>query len=107
MQASSLRFAAAAKALAAEARRRGLVVPAFRAPPRLAGADRTLRRRPDGGATVSVQLRDRPWPAVVADMVEGIVVANRLVNGEADGCRDALWRAVDVPGADLPGSWVA
>ena len=100
MQASSISFANAARTLAREARGRGLVVPAFRAPPRVAGADRTLRRRPDGGATVSVQLRGRPWPAVVADMVEGIVVANGLAGADADGCRDALWRAVEVPTLD-------
>src|SRR6185503_10556472 len=102
MQASSLQFAAAARALAREARARGLVMPAFRAPPRLSGVDRTLRRRPDGGATIAVQLRGRPWPAVVADMVEGIVVANRLDGAEADRCRDALWRVVEVPTLDPP-----
>ena len=37
---------------------------------RLVGVDRTLRRR-GGGAVVSVRLRGRPWPAVLADMIEG------------------------------------
>ena len=95
MEATSLRFATAARALALAARRRGLVCPGFRSPPRLPGADRTLRRRRDGPATVAVILRGRPWPAVLADMVEGVVVANRLTGVDADRCRDSLWRAVE------------
>jgi hypothetical protein len=100
--ASSLRFAAAARALGLEARRRGLDVPGFRSPPRLPGVERSLRRRADGGATVSVGLRDRPWAAVLADMVEGVVAANRLEGGEADRCRAALWRVVAPAGDDGP-----
>ena len=92
--APSLRFAAAARALADECRRRGLVVPGFRSPPRLAGVDRSLRRRPDGGAMVAVILRGRPWVAVLADMVEGVIVTNGLAGAEADACRAALWQAV-------------
>ena len=45
--------------LGAAARAAGLVVPAFRCPPRVAGVVRTIRRYP-GGAVVSVRLRDRP-----------------------------------------------
>ena len=30
------------------------------------------------GSTVAIVLRDRPWAAVLADMIEGIVVANAL-----------------------------
>src|SRR3954451_8392130 len=102
MQATSLRFAAAARALGSEARRRGLVAPAYRSPPRLAGAERTMRRRLDGGVTVAVCFRGRPWAAVVADMIEGVVVANRLTGAEADRCRDALWRAADAAGVSSP-----
>jgi hypothetical protein len=95
MQATSVRFAAAARVLGQVARRRGLDVPAFRSPPRLEGADRSLRRHRSGGATVSVRLRDRPWPAVVGDMIEGVVAANRLVGPDADRTRTALWAAVE------------
>ncbi|MEJ5254220.1 MAG: hypothetical protein WHS89_02605 [Acidimicrobiales bacterium] len=95
MQASSLRFAAAARVLGLAARAEGLVVPGFRSPPRLAGAERSVRRRPDGGATISVRLRDRPWLAVLADMIEGVVVANRLSGPAADRCRTALWAAIE------------
>ena len=55
MPADSLAFARSARALASEARRRGLTAPAFRSPPGLAGADRTLRRQPGGGAVVAVK----------------------------------------------------
>jgi hypothetical protein len=90
---TTARFAHAARALAREARRRGLVAPSFRCPPRLVGADRTLRRRP-GGAVVAVRLRDRPWPAVLADMIEGVVVVNRLAPPAATRVRTELWEAV-------------
>ncbi len=74
-------FAAAARQLADATRATGLAVPAFRSPPRIPGAVRTLRRYP-GGTVISVRLRDRPFDAVMADMVEGVVVTNRL-SGEA------------------------
>jgi hypothetical protein len=95
MEATSLRFAEAVRALALEARRHGLVMPGFRSPPRLRGVHRSLRRRADGGAIVAVALRDRPFSAVLADMVEGVVVANRLAGSEADQARTALWRVLD------------
>jgi hypothetical protein len=94
-----LEFAAAARALARAAGPAGLTAPGFRCPPRLASADRSLRRRPDGSAIVAVRLRDRPMAAVVADMIEGVLAANRLSDPEAAGARRALWEAVaDVAG---------
>lgn len=87
---STADFAAAARTLTREARRRGLVGPSFRCPPRLVGVDRTIRRRPDG-AIVSVRLRGRPWPAVLADMIEGVVVANGLEPPQSDRLRTDLW----------------
>ncbi len=95
MEATSVRFAAAARSLGTAARRRGLAVPAFRSPPRLVGVDRSLRRRADGAVVVAVRLRGRPWVAVLADMVEGVVVANRLSGADADQCRGVLWAAVE------------
>jgi hypothetical protein len=96
MEATSLRFARAARALGDAARTRGLRVPVFRSPPRIEGVQRTLRRRAGGSATVAVRLRQRPWAAVVADMVEGVVVANGLTGAEADAARAALWTVVEV-----------
>ena len=95
MEATSLRFASAARTLGQVARARGLVVPGFRSPPRLAGVERAVRRRPDGGATIAIRLRGRPWVAVLGDMIEGVVVANGLTGVAADRARNALWSAIE------------
>ena len=55
----------------------GLVVPGFCSPPRLPGADRTIRRS-RGEPIVAVRLRGRPFTDVVADVVEGVLVANGI-----------------------------
>ncbi len=93
--ASTVDFAAAARTLTREARRRDLVGPSFRCPPRLVGVDRTIRRR-EQGSIVSVRLRGRPWIAVLADMIEGVVVANRLRPPASDRLRSELWQACGV-----------
>ena len=89
-------FARAARLVAAEARRRGLSVPGFCSPPRVPGADRTLRRRPGGWAMVAVRVRGRPAADVLADLVDGVVRANanRLSEAEAARHRDDLRAAV-------------
>jgi hypothetical protein len=43
---------------------------------------------------VAVRSHDRPWAAVVADLIEGVVVANRLDQRTALRARAALWEAV-------------
>lgn len=107
MESTSLRFAEAARHLGAALRRHGLAVPAFRSPPRARGRVRTLRRNRDGSATVSVVVRDRPWTAVLADMVDGAVVANRLEGVAAEQVRDALWSALDGLGSAARGPRIA
>jgi hypothetical protein len=101
----AIQFTQAARRLGAAARAAGLSVPAFRSPPRVAGAHRTLRRYPDG-AVVSVTLRGRPFDDVVVDMVEGLVRVNRLDGDAARRFRGELLHAVtDDPSAgrgDLP-----
>ena len=92
--ATTVEFAAAARTLTREARRRGLVGPSFRCPPRLVGVDRSIRRRADG-AVVSIRLKNRPRGAVVADMIEGVVVANGLRPPAADRLRTELWTALE------------
>ena len=77
----ALTFASAARSLGTAARAAGLDVPAFRSPPRIPGADRSIRRFP-GGAVVAVRVRGRSLAPVLEDMVEGVLVANR-VRGEA------------------------
>jgi len=93
---SAVQFAATVRTIGAAARSRGLVVPGFRTPPRVPGAERTLRRRNDGGATIAVVMRGRPYQAVVADLIEGVVVANALDGTEATRVRTQLWEAVVV-----------
>lgn len=103
MENGSLRFAEAARVLADAARARRLVAPAYRSPPRVEG-DRSIRHRSDGGATVAVRFRGRPWPAVLADMIEGVVVTNGVVGPAADGVRTAMWEALEASGhLDGPG----
>ena len=89
---SVIGFAAAARAIADEARRAGLVVPGFRTPPRLRGVDRSLRRRPGGVPAVAVRVAGRPMGVVVADMVEGVLVANAA--RDRDDLRTRLLAAV-------------
>ena len=99
MEASSLRFAAAARTLAEVARAAGLVVPGFRSPPRLDGVDRTLRRSVDPSGiesvTVSVRIKGRPWVSVLADMIDGVIVTNRLEGPTAGAARTVLWASVE------------
>lgn len=92
--ADALGFAAVARVLAAEARRHGLAVPGFRSPPRLAGVLRSLGRHPDGGAVVAVVVKGRPLADVAVDMLEGVLVVNRLVGPVAEGVRTALMASV-------------
>jgi hypothetical protein len=66
------------------------------------GVDRTLRRRGDG-AIVSVRLRGRPWVAVLADMIEGVVVANRLAPPDSDRLRSDLWARCGVAPVERDG----
>src|SRR3546814_2902126 len=43
--------------------------------------------------SIAVVVKDRPWAAVQADLVEGVIAANRLVGAAADRARDGLWLA--------------
>jgi hypothetical protein len=95
--AASVRFARAARVVAEAARAEGWQTPGFRSPPRLAGAQRTVRRRADGGAVVAIRVRGRPWAAVVGDLVEGVVVANGFTGADAQRCRGRLWEALQPP----------
>lgn len=94
MESSAVRFATTARVLANVTRSLGLAAPGFRSPPRIKGADRTLIGS-GSEAVVSVRLRDRPWPAVAADMVEGVIVANGITDIAAGKLRAALWIALN------------
>lgn len=71
------------------------MVPAFRSPPRAEGLDRSIRRRRDGSVVVAVRLVDRPFAAVQADVIEGVVAANGLDGTAADRFRRAAWSALE------------
>jgi len=86
-------FVSAANLLGTVAGRFGLVAPGFRMPPRIVGAQRTVRRRP-GGGVVAVAVKNRPVAAVLADMIDGVIVVNNIAPPESDTVRAALWSAV-------------
>ena len=90
---TSIDFAHAARTLSREVRRRGLVAPGVRCPPRIAGVDRSLRRLANG-AVIAVQLKGRPWAAIVGDMIEGVIVTNQLQPPRSDRLRAELWVAL-------------
>ena len=60
------------------ARKAGLIVPTWQSPPRIAGVDRSIRRREGLPATVAVRFKDRQPVAVILDMTEGLIAANNL-----------------------------
>ena len=95
----ALRFADVARRLGAAAHEAGLSVPAFRSPPRVPDAARTIRRYP-AGAVVSVRLRGRPFAEVVTDMVDGVLAANRVPPGDAARMRTRLASALEAPADD-------
>ena len=88
-----IRFAELARRIGAAARSAGLVVPAFRTPPRRSEVARSIRRLP-GGPVIAVRLRSRPTADVVVDMVEGVIVANGLTGDAARRVRDTLLHTV-------------
>jgi hypothetical protein len=95
MDARAVRFAEVGRVLTSTARAGGLVAPTFRSPPRVLHVDRTLRRRDGAAPAVAVRLGERPFPAVVADMVEGVIVANGVTERDAAQWRRRLWTAVE------------
>ena len=95
-------FSWASRALAHAAVRLGLVAPSFRSPPAVPGVDRTLRWQPDGGgAVVAVRLWGRPFPAIRADMVAGVLAANGVAVASVEGVRlrSVLEEVVPLPEA--------
>src|ERR1700746_3097836 len=92
----ALRFADVARRLGAAAHEAGLSVPAFRSPPRVPDAARTIRRYP-AGAVVSVRMRGRTFTEVVSDMVDAVLAPNRAPPPEAPRVRARLEAALAAP----------
>ncbi|MFZ4584236.1 MAG: hypothetical protein ACOYNI_03320 [Acidimicrobiia bacterium] len=97
----ALQFAEAVRQLTDVGRHLGLDVPAFRSPPRTPGALRALRRHP-AGTVVAVQLRGRPFDAVLADMVDGVLAANACHGAAAGRLRAELLAALGAPLGPVP-----
>ena len=88
-------FTEAALVLAQRTLDLGLAAPGFRSPPRIVGVDRTVRRPRTGtGGVVAVRIADRPMTAVIGDMIEGVIVVNKLAPPDADRVRTLLWRSM-------------
>ena len=98
---NSIEFAALARAIATTTRQLGLIAPGFRSPPRIVGVDRTVRRVAGDASNgsiagvVAVNVRERPLAAVVADMIEGVIILNQLVAADASQIRGALWQSLE------------
>lgn len=93
---ASGRFVLMVRALAAVTRELGLCVPSFQSPPRSDTLDRTIHRRGSSDdCVVAVRVRGRPFAAVVADAIEGVVVCNELAPAEACAVRNELWQAAE------------
>ena len=98
---TAVEFAALARAIASTVHQSGLAAPGFRCPTRIIGVDRTIRRLAgeDVAGTVAgivaVNVKDRPRAAVVADMIEGVVILNQLSAVEAARVRAALWLSLE------------
>jgi hypothetical protein len=95
-------FGWASAQLAHACGRLGLVAPSFRSPPAVPGVDRTLRRQragDGGGVVVAIRLWGRSFAAIRADMVDGVLAANRVARGSREGERlgELLEEVVPLP----------
>jgi hypothetical protein len=97
VESQSVQFGEAARSLASRARSLELLTPVFKSPPRIVGVSRTIRRRSDGQAVIAVAFRSRPWNAVLADMIDGILHINELSGAAASRARDDLWETLSDP----------
>ncbi|MEC7811097.1 MAG: hypothetical protein VX476_03025 [Actinomycetota bacterium] len=91
---TSFMFAETARIIGQVARSHDLSVPTFRSPPRIEEVHRSIRRGNDF-SVVSVSFHDRPYNAVISDMIEGVLVANSLDKGKSDSFRALMWSSID------------
>ena len=90
-QANAMSFAAVGRVLTDQALACGVTAPSFRSPPRIPGVRRSVTRNRDDSITVSVIVSRRPLSAVIADMIDGVVLSSGLRADEARSLYDALW----------------
>jgi len=91
--APSVRFSIVAKVITQVSARCGIEVPGFKSPPRSGDLDRAVRQQ-SSGSVVAVRIKDRPFEAVIADMIEGVILCNDLPVGKAAKLRNVMWSAV-------------
>ncbi|MBO58837.1 MAG: hypothetical protein VX797_08355 [Actinomycetota bacterium] len=91
---TSFMFAETARIIGQVARKHNLAVPTFRSPPRIEEVHRSIRRGNDF-SVVSVSFNDRPYNAVISDMIEGVLVANSLDKNDSDFYRALMWSSVE------------
>ena len=92
---TSFMFAETARIIGQVARSHKLSVPTFRSPPKIGEVHRSIRRGTDF-SVVSVSFSGRPYSAVISDMIEGVLVANRLDKNRSDSFRALLWSSIDL-----------
>jgi hypothetical protein len=98
--AGALAFSDTVRTVVQLCRRGGLVPPVFRSPPGSEAMDRTIRYRGSKPPVVAIRRLGRPLPAVQADVIEAIVVSNRLSCERAERFRRAAWRALEGASAE-------
>jgi len=89
----SLKFVKVVRTLERIADQRGFTAPAFRCPPPSAKFQRSIKKLDDNKVTISIVIRERPWLAVLADIVEGFVIVNKL-SGREPELRNLLWDSI-------------
>jgi hypothetical protein len=94
-QATAIEFSETVRQVVTLARHQGLRPPVFRSPPRLAGVDRSIRRRPNGTVVVAVRRGGRPLAAIQSDVIDGVVAASELGATQADRFRRAAWAQLE------------
>ena len=95
VQTTAVQFSETVRQVITLARRHGLRPPVYRSPPRLAGVDRSIRRRPNGTVVVAVRRAGRPLAAIQSDVIDGVVAANELRAAQADRFRRAAWAQLE------------
>ena len=89
----SIKFLKVIRTLERIAGQRGFVAPSFRCPPPSAKFQRSIKKLDNDKVTISIVARDRPWLAVLADIVEGFVIANSSSERESE-LRNLLWDSI-------------
>ena len=89
----SIKFSIAVRTLGRIADQLGYRIPQFRCPPPSAKYQRSVRKTGDENLSISIVIRGRPWLAILADIVEGFVIAN-IQSGQDSEIRNILWDCI-------------